>query len=159
VKILVDADSCPAAVRRVILKAAETRRIQAIFAANRAIPDVKGDFAVMSVCPELSGAADDRIADMAETGDIVITRDVPLASRLTGKGVAVIDDRGRVFTPDNIRACLSIRDFQVALAMSGAEIVRAANYSKKELKQFADSFDRLLTKLSRGGPKTYSHPA
>jgi uncharacterized protein YaiI (UPF0178 family) len=152
VKILVDADSCPAGTRRVILKAAETRRIQVVFAANRLIPGVKGRFVVMARCPEHSGAADDFIAGLAESGDLAVTRDVPLACRLTEMGVSVLDDRGRVFTPDNIRTCLSIRDFQVGLAMSGAEIIRTANYGQKELKLFADSFDRLLTKLSRNPP-------
>jgi uncharacterized protein YaiI (UPF0178 family) len=147
VKILVDADSCPAEARRVILKAAEKRHIQAVFAANRPIPGIEGGFAVMSLCSEQSGAADDRIVDLAITGDLAITRDVPLASRLTGKGIDVIDDRGRVFTPDNIRAHLSIRDFQVGLATNGLNIIRAANYGKKELKLFSDSFDKLLTKL------------
>jgi uncharacterized protein YaiI (UPF0178 family) len=147
VKILVDADSCPAEARRVILKAAEKRRVQAVFAANHTIPGIEGGFAVMSLCSEQVGAADDRIVELAVTGDLVITRDVPLANRLTEKGVAVIDDRGRIFTPDNIRAHLSIRDFQVGLATNGMNIIRTANYGKKELKLFSDSFDKLLTKL------------
>ncbi|MDR2658374.1 MAG: DUF188 domain-containing protein [Spirochaetaceae bacterium] len=148
-KILVDADSCPAGARRVILKAAEKRRIKAVFAANRPIPDIKGDFVVMALCSPKSGAADDYIVELAEAGDLAITRDVPLALRLTEKTVAVIDDRGRVFTRDNIRSYLSIRNFQVDLAMNGVDIVRTANYGKKELKQFADSFDKQLTKAAR----------
>jgi uncharacterized protein YaiI (UPF0178 family) len=148
-KILVDADSCPAVARRVILKAAEKRRIQAVFAANRVIPGVEGHFAIMALCPEKIGAADDYIADIAEQGDLAITRDIPLANRLVGKGISVIDDRGHIFTQDNIRAHLSIRDFQVGLALAGAKIIRTANYGKKELKMFADSFDRMLTATRR----------
>jgi uncharacterized protein YaiI (UPF0178 family) len=144
-RILVDADSCPAAARRVILKAAEKRRIQAIFAANRVIPGVEGDFAVMALCSEKIDAADDYIEAIAEQGDMAITRDVPLANRLVGKGISVIDDRGHIFTQENIRAQLSIRNFQVGLALNGARIIRTEIYGKKELKMFADSFDRLLT--------------
>jgi uncharacterized protein YaiI (UPF0178 family) len=145
VKILVDADSCPAETRRVILKAAKKRRVKAVFAANRLIPGIEGDFAVMALCSSEYGAADDHITALAEQGDIAVTRDVPLADRLVCKGVSVIDDRGRAFTRDNIRARLSVRDYNVGLAQGGVEIKRAATYGKKELKLFADSFDRLLT--------------
>jgi uncharacterized protein YaiI (UPF0178 family) len=148
-RILVDADSCPIAVRRVILKAAERLRIQAVFAANHPIPGVEGDFAVMSVCPENIGAADDYLVDFAESGDLAVTRDIPLAGRLIESGVFVLDDRGRIFTRDNINSCLSVRDFQIRLTMSGEQITRTANYNKKSLKMFADSFDKLLTKLNQ----------
>ncbi|MDR2803880.1 MAG: DUF188 domain-containing protein [Treponema sp.] len=148
-RILVDADSCPANTRRVILKAAEKRRIQAVFAANRLIPGITGQFTAMALCSNGSGAADDYIVESAESGDIAITRDIPLASRLVDKGIAVIDDRGRIFTRDNIRAHLSVRDFQVELAMTGTVIPRTAGYGEKELKMFSDSFDRLLTQLTR----------
>jgi uncharacterized protein YaiI (UPF0178 family) len=147
VKILVDADSCPVQARRVILKAAEKRCIQAIFAANRQIPGIEGDFAVMALCSEYVDAADDYIVELAEDGDIAVTRDVPLAARLVDKDIAVLDDRGRIFTRDNIGNFMSIRDFNIELTMSGAGMERIANYGKKEIKTFADSFDKLLTKL------------
>jgi uncharacterized protein YaiI (UPF0178 family) len=159
VNILVDADSCPAGTRRVILKAAEKRRIKAFFAANRAIPEVEGDFAMMVLCPERDGSADDCIAALAEQGDVAVTRDVPLAERLIRKGASVLDDRGGVFTPDNIRARLSVRDFKIGLALNGTAIERTANYGRRELKLFADSFDRLLTAASRaagdGGTESF----
>ncbi|MDR2098326.1 MAG: DUF188 domain-containing protein [Spirochaetaceae bacterium] len=151
-RILVDADSCPSDARRVILRAAEKRRIQAVFAANHPIPGVEGDFALMSVCPETVGAADDYLVETARYGDLAITRDIPLAGRLLGKGVSVLDDRGRIFTHDNIRSYLSIRNFQINLTLNSTSIVRHANYNKKSLKTFADSFDKLLTQLSRPPP-------
>jgi uncharacterized protein YaiI (UPF0178 family) len=100
----------------------------------------------MEICPAGENAADDRIVELAEAGDIVITRDVPLAKRLVEKDIAAIDDRGRVFTKNNINELLSLRNFTVGLAGSGMEFERTANYGKKELKHFADSMDRLLTK-------------
>jgi uncharacterized protein YaiI (UPF0178 family) len=148
-RILVDADSCPTAARRVIIKAAERLGIRTVFAANHPIPGVEGDFAEMSVCPENIGAADDYLVDFAESGDLAVTRDVPLAGRLIEKGASVLDDRGRVFTRDNINSYLSIRDFQIRLSMNGGQIARMANYDKKSLKMFADSFDKLLTKLKQ----------
>jgi uncharacterized protein YaiI (UPF0178 family) len=145
-KILVDADSCPVQTRDIIVRAAQRTDIKAVFAANRLIPGIDAENTIMELCPEGSGAADDRIVALAEHGDIAVTRDVPLAARLVEKGVVALDDRGRIFTKDNIRGFLSLRDFQVGLANNGAQIVRISNYDKKDLKAFADSFDRLLTK-------------
>jgi len=153
VKILLDADSCPKQVRDLILKRAFKLSIEIVFAANRAIPcecEVNGKKAraQMEICPNKDNSADDRIVSLSDEGDLVITRDVPLAKRLIEKKTCVIDDRGRVFTSDNINEMLSIRNFKVGLAENGLEIERTANYGKKEMKQFADSFDRILTKMN-----------
>ena len=141
-KILVDADSCPRAVRELTLRRAAKLGLRVIFAANRPIPGAEG--AEMEICPAGDNAADDRIVELAESGDLAITRDVPLAKRLVEKDALVVDDRGRVFTANNINELLSMRNFVVGLADNGLEIERTANYGKKELKTFADSFDRIL---------------
>jgi uncharacterized protein YaiI (UPF0178 family) len=105
----------------------------------------------MELCPAGDGAADDRIVELAEPGDLVITRDIPLASRLveTGAPILVIDDRGQVYTRENIRERLSLRDFMVGLAESGLGRARIASYGKKELKAFADGLDRVLVNLAK----------
>jgi len=146
-KILVDADSCPKDARELVLRRAAKLDITVIFAANRVIPGAEGKTRViMEVCASGENSADDRIVELAEKGDIAVTRDVPLAKRLVEKNIEVIDDRGRVFSIDNINELLSLRNFIVGLADNGLEIERTANYGKKELKLFADSLDRILTK-------------
>jgi len=145
VKILVDADSCPKAAREFILRRAEKLKFKIIFAANHNIPT--NGYAQMEICPNTENSADDRIAELAEIGDLAVTRDVPLAKRLVEKNVLVIDDRGREFNSNNINEMLSIRNFTVGLAQNGLGIERIANYGKKELKSFADSLDRILTKM------------
>jgi uncharacterized protein len=146
-KILIDADSCPKPVRELVLRRAKKIKLKIIFAANRNIPDAFG--AEMEICPIKENSADDRIVEMSIKGDLVITRDVPLAKRLVEKSVSVIDDRGRLFTAENINELLSIRNFKVGLADNGLEIERTANYGKKELKTFADSLDRTITAMLR----------
>ena len=153
-KIFVDADSCPKTARDLVLRRAAKLSIRLIFAANRPIQsecEAEGGIfrAEMEICPNTNNSADDRIVELADSGDLVITRDVLLAKRLIDKNVSVIDDRGRVFTENNINEMLSLRNFTVGLAESGLGIERTANYGRKELKQFADSLDRVLTKLIR----------
>jgi uncharacterized protein YaiI (UPF0178 family) len=129
------------------MRAAKRMRVEAIFVANRLIPDIEGEFLVMELCPERQGAADDRIVELAREGDIAVTRDVPLAARLTARFVSVVDDRGRIFDRDNIGQILSLRNFQVGLFENGIAVERHPSYGKKELKAFADSFDKLTRRL------------
>jgi uncharacterized protein YaiI (UPF0178 family) len=150
VNILVDADSCPRPARELILRSAARTGLGTVFAANRPIPGIGGG-AVMEICPPGDNAADDRIFALARPGDLVITRDIPLASRLVEAAVLVMDDRGRVYTRENIRERLSLRDFTVALAENGMDYDRPAIYGKRDLKAFADSLDRVLSRLLREG--------
>ena len=148
-KIIVDADSCPKNVRELILRTVNRKGIKAVFAANRPIPGVEGENSQMIICPVAENSADDRIFETAEKGDLAISRDLALAKRLLGKDVNIIDDRGRAITTNNINELLSLRNFTVGLADNGLGTERTANYGKKELKNFADSFDRCLTKLEK----------
>ncbi|MCL2193557.1 MAG: DUF188 domain-containing protein [Treponema sp.] len=146
-RILVDADSCPRDARELTLRAVRRLGIQAVFAANRSIPGIDGENIVMEVCPPGENSADNRLVELAEPGDLAVSRDLALAKRLLEKGSNVIDDRGRVFTPENINELLSVRNFVVGLAENGLSVERTANYGKKECKAFADSLDRQLAKL------------
>ncbi|MDR3343885.1 MAG: DUF188 domain-containing protein [Treponema sp.] len=148
-KIFVDADSCPRLTREAVLRAAARTGIQAIFAANRPIPAVSGATAVMEQCPPGEDSADNRIVELARPGDLVITRDIPLASRLVEASIMVLDDRGRTYTTENIRERLSLRNFILGLAEQGGGNTRNPHYGKRELKRFADSFDRMLSHLMR----------
>jgi uncharacterized protein YaiI (UPF0178 family) len=146
VKILVDADSCPRQAREIVLRSSKRTGIRVLFVANRPIPGISGGNAVMELCPPGEGSADDRIVELALPGDMVLTRDIPLAERLVEKEVMVLDDRGRSYSKENIRERRSLRDFMVGLAENGLGIERTANYGRKELKAFADSLDRELGK-------------
>ena len=145
-KILIDADSCPKDAREMILRFSVRLNIKTIFAANRIIPGLP-PIAVMELCPEGEGEADNRIVELSEKGDLAITRDLPLAERLVEKEITVMDDRGRVFTQENIRQLRSLRDFTVDLANSGMDYERMPSYGKKQLSTLANSLDRELHKL------------
>lgn len=148
-KILVDADSCQKDARELILRAVRRKGMQAIFAANHQIPGIEGENITMEICPPEDNSADNRLAELAEAGDLGICRDLALAKRLLEKGAAVIDDRGREFTHDNINELLSMRDFMVSLAENNLGPQRTANYSPKDRKSFADTLDRLLVKMTK----------
>ena len=128
-----------------VLRFSRRLEIKAIFAANRQIPGIPED--QMEICPKSEGSADRRIFQLARPGDLVLTRDLPLAESLVQEGITVLDDRGRVFTNENIRELRSIRDFTVGLAENGMGIERTASYGNKERIAFANSLDRKLYRL------------
>jgi len=146
-KILVDADSCPRGARELVVRAARRLGIHAVFAANRPVPGIEGENVTMEICAPSDNSADDRLVELAEPGDLAVSRDLTLAKRLLERGIAVIDDRGRAFSAGNIKELLSLRVFTVGLAESGLGVERMASYGKKESKAFADSLDRQLTKF------------
>jgi uncharacterized protein YaiI (UPF0178 family) len=154
-QILVDADSCPRQAREMILRFSSRLGIKSVFAANHPIPGLNESqsqkTAQMELCPPGEGEADRRILELAKNGDLVITRDIPLAEQLVDSGITVLDDRGRAFTKENIREYRSIRDFTVGLANNGLDFDRTPSYGKKELSSLANSLDRELSRLSRAG--------
>ena len=104
---------------------------------------------------ELSGkqkdAADDFIASTAKAGDVAVTRDLLLAKRLLAQGVAVINDKGFVFSEDTLPALLEERKLSLQMkALGVATGGKRRTYGKAELASFTQGLDTLLQSLTRG---------
>ncbi|MCX7024530.1 MAG: DUF188 domain-containing protein [Spirochaetes bacterium] len=149
-----DADSLPRGVRdRIARRVARERErrqdgsIHAVFASNRPIPFDAFDGST-GVVVEAPSTADDLIAERAVPGDLVVTRDIPLAERVIARGVAAINDRGDSWTPDTVRERRSLRDFmEKARALGTAAPVGNRSYGPAEERAFANAFDRVLSRL------------
>ncbi len=144
--IWIDADSCPTRVRKFIVSYAEKNQFKVRFVANRKIDIPDNALFEMQVCPKESGAADDFIFDSCIKNDCVVTRDIPFAARLVEKGVTVMNDRGTLFTKENIGEKLSERNFNLNLAQLGLGGGGKSSYGEKEFKKFCDLFDREIQK-------------
>ncbi|MEI8094005.1 MAG: DUF188 domain-containing protein [Spirochaetales bacterium] len=148
-QVLIDGDSCPRAVREVVAKAGRREGVPVTCFANRPIP-FRADLAItMEVVAATEGAADDALVARALPGDLVVTRDIPLASRLVELGVAVLNDRGALYTAENIRERLSVRDFMAGLNAAGLKPESTAVYGKKEWDRFVRTFDATFMTLVR----------
>lgn len=150
--IWVDADSCPVKIRTIICRASIRTETGAVFVANREIPLEPGPLVRMVVVAEGEGAADDYLAENAQPGDLAVTRDIPLAERLVTRKVCVLNDRGDVYTPENIRERLSIRNVMLEFRLNGMMDSPERSFSDREVKAFAAAFDRHLTRLLRLNP-------
>ncbi len=145
-KIWVDADACPGAIKELIIRAARRLKIPTVFVANKyiSLPDSAHVSTVrVGMGPEV---VDAYLAQYTEAGDFAITQDIPLASVLVPKGVTVIGPRGELYTEDNIRERLSIRNFMQDIREAGGITPGPRQFGQKEKQRFSDTFDRELTK-------------
>jgi len=145
--IWVDSDSCPVRVREIVSKASFRLSVVTVFVANREIPKKEHAFIRSVITSEKEQAADEYILRFAKKGDLVITRDIPFATQLVEKEIAVINDRGKAFNTENIRTLLSMRNFMYEANQNGLIIERTSHFGKKEVQMFSNTFDAILTKL------------
>lgn len=147
--IWVDADSCHVAVRKIILRASRRLKITVFFVANVRIDVPLSDTVKAIQVSKTENAADDYIFENAAENDIVVTTDVPLASRLLPLGVVVINPRGNLFTPESIGERLSMRNFSTRLRQMGIDTRDLVNRKRSAVKEFAEIFDRELTRAMK----------
>ncbi len=153
-KIWVDADAAPQAVKDVVYRAALRLEIPAILVANRRLAVPLNNPHVSAVWVQGGPDVADRyIAEHATAGDIAITADIPLAADLVDRDVVVIDPRGEVLNAENVRERLSVRDFMESLRGSGVDTRGAAPYGPGDKQAFAGALDRVLAKLRRRGAR------
>ena len=145
-KIYVDADAIPLVIREILFRAAERTGTPVVLVANVPIKVPSSKLVSGILVPSGPDEADDRIVDMAETGDLVVTADIPLAARVIEKGGFVIDSRGVMYSDDNIRERLSMRNFMEELRNSGIDTGGPSAFSPKDRQAFANQLDRILAK-------------
>lgn len=147
VQIWIDADSCPALIRNHVVKIGKQLNLTVYFVANKEIKCEHTDGYKMIICSEEKDAADNYIYANVLENDLVITRDIVFADRLVEKKIACINDRGTVFTADNIKPLLSNRDFDLTLAQLGLVKHFNEGYDKKKFSAFANAFDKTIHQL------------
>jgi len=148
-KIWVDADACPVVIKEILFKAAERTKVQLTLVANQSIRVPSSRF--ISSVQVASGfdVADDEIVKRVESGDLVITADIPLAADVIEKGGYALNPRGELYTTENIKARLNIRDFMDTLRASGIDTGGPPALNQNDRKSFADHLDRLLARHAR----------
>lgn len=143
-QIWVDADACPKVIRDILFRAAERVGIQVTLVANQSIPVPPSKFIRSIRVAAGFDVADNHIVQQVQSGDLVITADIPLAAEVVAKGALALNPRGELYTEENIRECLNMRDFMETLRNSGVDTGGAAAFSQADRKAFANRLDRLL---------------
>ncbi|ALM53235.1 YaiI/YqxD family protein [Halomonas huangheensis] len=145
----VDADACPRVARDIIVRAAERTAIQTWFVANHQIPLPPSKWVKGLAVSHGFDAADNEIVLRIETGDLLITADLPLALEAIDKGAMVMTNRGEALTANNIRARVQMRDFMETMRASGEHTGGPKGYSDADRREFANALDRWLARHGR----------
>lgn len=153
-KIWVDADACPGVIKEILFRAAERARVQMTLVANQAMRIPPSAYIRFTQVAPGFDVADKHIESLLERGDLVITADIPLAAAAIDKGAHALNPRGELYTKDNIRERLSMRNFLDELRSSGVPTGGPAPLGPRDREAFANSLDRILCKyeLSRREP-------
>ena len=146
-KIWVDADACPVAVKEILYRAANRTRIELTLIANQMLRVPPSPWIKALQVPSGFDVADQKIAQEVVAGDVVVTADVPLAALVIAKGAVVIDPRGELLDKGNIQERLSMRNFMESLRNSGIETGGPASLSSADRHAFANQLDRLLSRV------------
>lgn len=145
-RIWVDADACPSVIKEILFRAAKRAKILTTLVSNQHISTPPSPFITKLQVAAGFDAADDKIVQLLQPGDLVITADIPLADAVVSKQGIALNPRGELYSPRNIKQRLAIRNFTHGLRSSGVITGGPAKISKQEIQDFANQLDRLLHK-------------
>jgi len=146
-KIWVDADACPVAIKEILFRAATRTRTEVILVANQFISTPRSPLIRFIQVAQGFDVADNEIVKCVVAGDLVITGDIPLAAEVLEKEAMALSPRGEMFSANSISAQLTMRDFMETMRSSGVQVGGGpAPMSQSDRKAFADSLDSLLSR-------------
>lgn len=149
--IWVDADACPAVIKNILFKAAERTGIALILVANQPVSVPRSPHIRTLQVAAGFDVADNEIVKRMSAGDLVITADIPLADEVITNGGHALNPRGELYSADNIKARLNMRDFMDTMRASGIHTGGPAALSQADRQAFANNLNSLLTRFLADG--------
>jgi len=146
-EIWVDADACPVVIKDILFRSAKRTEVQLTLVANLPLHIPPSRFIKMLKVASGFDVADNEIVKRLNAGDLVITSDIPLAAEVIEKGGLALSPRGELYSEDNIKARLTMRDFMDTLRASGIDTGGPPALSQSDRKAFANHLDKIFTRL------------
>ena len=143
-KIWVDADACPNAIKEILYRAAKRVQIPMTLVANQYLNPPASDYIDAIQVPAGFDVADNHIVEHLEAGDLVITADIPLAAAVIDKFGHALNPRGELYTQNNMRERLAMRNFMEELREGGVITGGPPALNQRDLQCFANQLDRFL---------------
>ena len=150
-RMWIDADACPSAIKEILYRAAERVGVELTLVANQPLRVPASRYIRTVQVSAGFDVADRRIADEVGSGDVVVTADIPLAADVVAKGAFALNPRGELYTEDNIRERLAMRDLMDELRSTGVVSGGPAALNRKDRQAFANQLDTLLARAGREG--------
>lgn len=148
--IWIDADACPRPVKDLVYRASDRLNLPVVLVADRPLSPPRRKLISTVVVPRDMDSADRHIAQRVDPADLVITADLPLAAEVVERGATALNPRGELYTAENVRERLSMRDFMMSLREGGQDLGGPPPFSGKDKARFAAALDRFLSRAARG---------
>ena len=145
-KIYVDGDAFPNLLKPILLRSIQRLEIQTFVVANKKVNIGKSDLIHYLIVDSGADEADHKIVEMVEEGDLVITADIPLADRIISENAHAIDHRGELYSVDNIKQYLAMRDLMDKIRESGEITKGPKPFGQKDAHEFANQLNSFLAK-------------
>jgi uncharacterized protein len=145
--LYVDADACP--VKDEALRVAERHGLPIVYVANTGLRPSRDPMVRYVVVPQGADAADDWIVEHLVAGDIVVTADIPLASRSLKAGATALGPTGKRFTEESIGMALAMRDLNRHLRETGEGGHFNAAFGPKDRSRFLQALDEIVQQAKR----------
>lgn len=148
-RIWVDADACPVVIKEILFKAADRTKIAITLVANHYVRIPPSPFIKFMQVSSGFDVADDEIVKRIEANDLVITSDIPLADEVIDKSGLALSPRGELYTKENIKSRLNIRDFMDTMRASGVHTGGPPALNQTDRQNFANHLDRIITQFKQ----------
>ncbi len=144
--IWVDADACPVVIREILFRAAERTQTAMTLVANQTIATPPSSVINSLRVSQGFDVADNEIVKRTRANDLVITSDIPLAAEVIDKDALALSPRGELYTRENVRSRLNMRDFMETMRASGVHTGGPPALSQSDRQAFANHLDRILAR-------------
>jgi len=147
--LFIDGDAFPNLLKPIVLRSIERLALPTKVIANKKINIGKSKYIECIIVDQGADEADHHIVELCDVGDLVITADIPLADRVISKDAHAIDHRGELYSIDNIKQYLAMRNLMESIR-EGGEMTGGpkASFGTKDAHAFANQFNAFLAKNS-----------
>ncbi|HHB94269.1 MAG TPA: YaiI/YqxD family protein [Campylobacterales bacterium] len=148
-RLFIDGDAFPNLLKPIILKAIERLKLETYIIANKKINIGKSKYITYIIVELGADEADHKIIEMVEENDLVITADIPLADRIITKKAHAIDHRGELYSVDNIKQYLTMRNFMQEMREAGEITGGPKAFGQKDAREFANQLNAFLSRMNK----------
>ena len=148
-KLYIDGDAFPNILKPIITKQIERLALETIVVSNKKISVGNSQHISYMIVKSGADEADKKIFELVEEDDLVITADIPLADHIINKNAHAIDHRGELYSKENIKQYLAIRNLMDEIRSTGEMTKGPAPFSSKDAELFANQLNAFLSKYQR----------
>ena len=145
-RLFIDGDALPNLLKPILVKQITRLGLETIVISNKKIRVGESEHIRYMIVESGMDEADHKIVEMVAEGDLVITADIPLADRVISKNAHAIDHRGELYSTENIKHYLAIRNLMEEIRSTGEITGGPKPFGTKEAQAFANQFNAFLSR-------------